>query len=57
VAARVERLPFTVYDIMGYLIPGMYLVTFIWLFIDGTMVTELFEIGFSDKTKTEKPKM
>lgn len=44
-SSRVERLPFTVYDIMGYLVPGIYLTIYLTFFLHGKIAQSLFSVG------------
>lgn len=42
-ATRVERTPFTVYDMLGYFIPGLYLTIYVTLFFSGDLIAGLFK--------------
>lgn len=44
-SSRVERLPFTVYDIVGYLVPGIYLSIYLTLFFHRKVAEFLLSVG------------
>lgn len=49
---RVERLPFTVYDVLGYLFPGLLLLVGVSLIVEHVFLIKIFDV--IDKLNTPK---